>query len=71
MQSRSSEADDQAQGEAPFVRYRRCGEAHGQGTRVTPESQRRGIQRDEDEHEAEELENAIAAEMAPRTAHNA
>jgi hypothetical protein len=43
----------------------------GQGTRVRPRTQRRGIQRDEAEHEAEELENAIAAEMAPRTAYNA
>ena len=43
------------------------GKLTGQGTRVTPETRRRDIQRDE----AEELENAIAAEMAPRTAHDA
>jgi hypothetical protein len=47
------------------------GELKGQGTRVRPRTQRRGIQRDEDEHEAEELENAIAAEMAPRTVRSA
>lgn len=47
------------------------GKLTSQGTRVTPETQRRGIQRDEGERKAEELENAIAAEMAPRTAHNA
>jgi hypothetical protein len=44
------------------------GKLTGQGTRVRRRTQRRGIQRDEDEHEAEELENAFAAEMAPRTA---
>ena len=47
------------------------GKLTGQGTRVTPETQRRDIQRDEDEHEAEELENAIAAGMAPLSAHDA
>ena len=47
------------------------GKLTGQGTRVRPETQRRGIQRDEDEHEAEELENAIAAGLAPLTAHDA
>ena len=43
------------------------GKLTGQGTRVRPSTQRRGIQRDGDEHEAEELENAIAAELAPLT----
>jgi hypothetical protein len=47
------------------------GQLTGQGTRVRPRTQRRGIQRDEDEHGAEEFENAIAAEMAPRTARSA
>jgi hypothetical protein len=47
------------------------GKLTGQGTRVRPRTQRRGIQRDEDEHEPEELENAIAAEMASRTARSA
>jgi len=44
------------------------GKLTGQGTRVRRRTLRRGIQRDGDEHGAEELENAIAAEMAPRTA---
>jgi hypothetical protein len=39
--------------------------------RVRPETQRRGIQRDGDEHEAGELKNAIAAELVPLTAHDA
>ena len=47
------------------------GKLTGQGTRVRPRTQRRGIQRDEAEHEAEELENAVAAEMVPCTARNA
>jgi hypothetical protein len=49
----------------------RVGKLTGRGTRVRPRTQRRGIQRDEDEHGAEEFDNTIAAEMAPRTAYNA
>ncbi len=47
------------------------GELKGQGTRVRPRTQRRGIQRDEDEHGAEEFENAITAGLVPLTAHDA
>ena len=46
----------------------RVGKLTGPGARVTPESQRRDSQRDEAEHEAEELENAIAAGLATITA---
>jgi hypothetical protein len=47
------------------------GKLTGQGARVRPETQRRDIQRDEAEHEAEEPENAVAAGLVPLTAHDA
>jgi hypothetical protein len=47
------------------------GKLRGQGTRVRPRTQHRGIQRDGDEHGAEEFENAVTAGLVPLTAHDA